>query len=165
MIDKNQAVIDYLCQCTKIQNSPLYFNLINAEDDNIQIITTSQDTTYTKPFIDGSKPKKFTFNLVIFKSITDLEVIKSLSGNTSGYTNENVDDLADAQTLIDWIQEQDDLQNFPNFGESCIMQKIQSSTDEPRFDGINTSINPPLAMYSMSIVIDYVDTSKCIWNK
>lgn len=158
--DKNKAVIDYLCQCEKIQDSPLYFNLINGENDNIQIITTSTDTTYTKPYIDGSIPKKYTFNLVMFKSITDLPLVK-----LENYSNENVDDLADVQTLIDWIQEQDDLRNYPDFGTDCEMESIQTSTDEPRFDGINTSINPPLAMYSLSITINYIDTSKVIYNK
>lgn len=160
MIDKNQAVIDYLCTCNTIKDSPLYFNLINAEDNNIQIITTANDTTYDKPFIDGSKPKKYIFNLVIFKSITDLALV-----TTSGYSNENVEDLADAQKLIDWVQEQEDLHNYPNFGEECEMQSIEVTTDTPRFDGINTSMNPPLAMYSMSITINYIDTSRTIWNK
>lgn len=160
MIDKNQAIIDYLCTCNKIKNSPLYFNLINAENNNIQIITTANDTTYNKPYIDGSIPKKYTFNLVIFKSITDLALV-----NTTGYSNENVEDLADAQTLIDWIQEQEDAHNYPNFGSDCEIEEIKSATDTPRFDGINTSVNPPLAMYSMSITINYIDTSKTIWNK
>ena len=158
-VDKNQAVIDYLCQCTKIQNSPLYFNLINAEDDNIQIITTAQDTSYSKPYIDGSVPKKYIFNLILFKSITDLAVVK-----LTGYSNENVADLADAQTLIDWIHEQESLHNYPNFGTECEMESIETSTDEPRFDGIS-STNPPLAMYTISITINYTDISKVIYNK
>ena len=159
-VDKHQAVIDYLCQCEKIQNSPLYFNLINAENDTIQIITTSQDTTYDKPFIDGSIPKKYTFNLVMFKSITDLAIV-----TLDNYSNENVDDLADVQTLIDWVQEQETVHNYPDFGADCVMESIETTTDEPRFDGVNTTLNPPLAMYTISVVINYTDTKKVIWNK
>ena len=159
MIDKNQAVIDFLCQCDTIQGSPLYFNLVNAENDTIQIITASKDTTYSRPFIDGSVPKVYSFNIIVFKSITDLSLVK-----LAGYNNENVADVADVQALIDWIQAQDDLHNYPDFGESCHIDSITTTTDEPRFDGVNTSINPPLAMYSVSILINYIDMSKVIFS-
>ncbi len=158
-VDKNQAVIDYLLECTDVNDSPVYFNLINAEDNAIQIITTAEDKATQRAYIDGSVRKMFTFNLVIFKSISDMEIVK-----IDGYANENVDELRDVQKLIDWVHEQNDLRNFPNFGESCVIDSIDTTTDVPRFDGINTEINPPLAMYSVSITIDYVDESKIIYK-
>lgn len=178
MIDKNQAIIDYLVQCPQILNSPIYFNLIDAQDNNIQIITTSEDKTMTKPFIDGSVAKRYTFNLIVFKSISDLAIVKDVEQNviqvvgsestststspSEYYPNENVDDLAEAQALIDWIDEQNDLRNFPNFGDKCFIDDIMTTTDTPRFDGINTELSPPLAMYSISIVVNYIDKSKMI---
>jgi len=158
-IDKNKAIIEYLLTCNNIKNSALYFNLIDAKDGNIQIITTSTDTTYDKSFIDGSKPKKYTCNIVTFKSINDLALVVGTS-----YANENVDDVADVQTLIDWIDEQNEARNFPDFGTNCIINSIKTTTDEPRFDGINTSLQPALAMYSIGIMVDYIDTSKVIWK-
>jgi len=160
MIDKNQAVIDYLIQCPQILNSPLYFNLINAKNDNVQIITSADDVTTTRPYVDGSIPKRYTFSIVTFKSITDLALVKD-----SEYPNENVDDLAEAQALIDWVHEQEDIQNYPNFGEDCYIDSIQTTTDTPRFDGINDELTPPLAMYTIAIVINYIDTSKMIWKE
>lgn len=175
MIDKNQAVINYLIGCPQILNSPLYFNLIDAQDDNIQIITTSEDKTMSKPFIDGSIAKRYTFNLIMFKSISDLEIIKSMSptphtnSDSSGgqptpiyYPNENVDDLAEAQALIDWIDEQNENRHFPDFGDKCPIDDIQTTTDTPQFEGINTDVSPQLAMYSISIVINYIDKNKMI---
>lgn len=171
-VDKNQAIIEYLITCPKIYNSPLYFNLINAKDNNVQIITTSEDVTMRKPYITGEIPKKYTFNLVTFKSITDLAVVKEFSTSTStsdydddDYTNENVYDLADVQALLDWLQEQEDLHNYPDFGKDCYVDSLQTTTDEPRFEGINTELTPPLAMYSIAIVINYIDTSKSIWKE
>ena len=178
MIDKNQAIIDYLVQCPQILNSPLYFNLIDAQDNNIQIITTSEDKTMNKPFIDGSVAKRYTFNLVVFKSISDLAIVKDVEQNaiqvvgsestststspSEYYPNENVDDLAEAQALIDWIEEQNDLRNFPNFGDKCLIDDIMTTTDTPRFDGINTELSPPLATYSIAIVVNYIDQNKMI---
>lgn len=160
MIDKNQAVIDYLLQCTDIYDSPLYFNLVNASDNSIQILTTAEDKAMSRPFIDGSVQKRYTFNLITFKSISDMEIVKS-----DEYPNENVDELQDVQKLLDWVITQQDLHNYPDFGEDCSIDSIDTTTDVPRFDGINTEITPPLAMYSISIVIEYLDRSRVIYNK
>lgn len=159
MIDKNQAVINYLITCEDIFNSPLYFNLIDAKDNTIQMLTTAEDKALSKPFIDGSVQKRYTFNLITFKSISDMEIIKS-----SDYSNENVDELQDVQKLLDWVVAQDDLGNYPDFGEACTIDSIDTTTDVPRFDGINTEITPPLAMYTISIVIEYLDRSRVIYN-
>ena len=160
VIDKNQAIIDYLITCPQIQNSPLYFNLIEAHDNNVQIVTTSEDVTTRRPYVNGEIPKRYTFNLITFKSITDLAVVKD-----DEYMNENVDDLADVQTLLDWLHEQEDEHNYPDFGENCYIDSLQTTTDTPRFDGINTELTPPLAMYSIAIVINYIDTSKMLWKE
>lgn len=159
-INKNQAVVDYLLQCTDIYNNPVYFNLINAEDNSIQILTTTEDKAMSKTFIDGSIAKRYTFNLIVFKSISDLELVKPVG--TDVYPNENIDELQSVQALIDWIAEQKELRNYPDFGSDCIIDDIDTTTEEPRFDGINTEMNPPLAMYSIAVVIEYLDTSKMI---
>ena len=159
-MDKNQAVIDYLITCPQIQNSPLFFNLIEAHNNNLQIVTTSEDVTTRRAYVTGEVPKRYTFTLITFKSITDLAVVKD-----SEYANENVDDLADVQALLDWLHEQEDIKNYPNFGEDCYIDSLQTTTDTPRFDGINDELTPPLAMYSIAIVINYIDTSKMIWKE
>lgn len=162
-IDKNKALIDYLLQCEDIYNSPLYFNLINAKDNTVQILPVTEDKIMDKPFIDGSVQKKYTANLITFKSISDLEIVKPIG--TDEYPNENIDELQDVQKLIDWIQEQEDARNYPNFGEDCNIDSIDTTTDNPRFEGIDAQANPPLAMYTISIVIEYMDYSKVIYNK
>lgn len=157
-VDKNQAIIDYLLQCTDIDGKSIYFNLINESDDSIQILTTAEDKIMNRPYIDGSILKRYTFNIIVFKSITESPLVTQ-----SGYTNENVDDLAEVQALLDWIIEQRDLENYPDFGTDCFIDDIDTTTETPRFDGINSEMNPPLAMYSISIVIQYLDKSKMLW--
>lgn len=163
-VDKNNAVIEYLLTCEDIDNSPLYFNLINAKNNTIQIITNAQDSTYTRPYIDGSIPKRYSCDLIAFKSISDAEFVKGTSVGTS-YVHENVDELNDAQKILDWIQTQNELKNFPDFGDGNVIDSIETTTNEPRFNGIDNSINPPLAMYTISIIITYVDETKVIYNK
>ena len=159
MIDKNQAIIDFLLQCPDIANSELYFNFINAEDDNKQIITESNDKFSNRSYIDGSILKQYTFTLIDFKSITDSALVL-----IQNYPNENVVDVSDVQALINWINEQNKLQNFPNFGEDCDIQSIETTSENPNFEGINTEVTPILAMYSISIRIEYIDNSEKLWR-
>ena len=159
-IDKNQAVIDYLITCPKIINSPLYFNFINAEDDSTQLVTQSNDKFASKYYIDGSVSKLYTLTIITYKSAADIAVVKA-----SGYPNENVSDMSDIQMLIDWIQEQEEAKNYPNFGETCIIDSITVTSENPVFNGIDDQTSPPLAVYSFTIEIAYLDISKRIWRE
>ena len=158
-IDKNQAVIDYLIQCPTILNSPLYFNFINAKDDTNQFVTQSNERYASKRYIDGSVMKIYSFTIILFKSAADIAVVKA-----SGYPNENISDMVDIQALIDWVKEQEDLHNYPNFGEDCIVDEIYTTTDNPNFNGIDDQVSPPLATYSITIEIQYLDVSKKLWR-
>lgn len=159
MIDKNQAVVDYLIQCPQILNSPLYFNFINAKDDSNQFLTVSSDRYSNTSFIDGSVEKIYTFTILTYKSAADIAVVKM-----EGFSNENILDMSDIQALIDWVKNQDDIHNYPDFGEYCIIDSIKPTTDNPNFDGIDEQISPPLAVYSTSFEIRYIDTSKKLWR-
>jgi len=159
MADKHQAVIDYLINCPNILNSPLYFNFINAEDNTNQFLTKSNDKYTNTKYIDGSVGKLYTFTIITFKSVNDIAIVK-----LPDYPNENVSDMTDIQGLIEWINEQDELRNFPNFGEDCIVEAISTTTDEPTFDGIDEQTEPNLAVYSITIQIEYIDISKRLWR-
>lgn len=159
MIDKNQEVINYLIQCPQILNSPLYFNFINAQDSTNQFLTVSSDRYTSKPFIDGSVERVYTFTIITFKSANDIAVPKA-----SGYGNENVSDMYEIQSLIEWVKEQNEIHNFPDFGEDCVIDSILPTTDTPNFDGVDEQTSPPLAVYSTSIEISYIDNSKKIWR-
>lgn len=159
-MDKNKAIIEYLFQCPTLANSPLFFNFAEAEDNNKQILTTANDKAIQKPFIDGTVLKKFTFTIIDYRSVIYQALV-----NVPGFSNENVEELIDVQSLIDWIDEQNDALNFPNFGESCVVEEIQALTDTPNLNGVDTSTSPSLAKYSVSIQVQYLDKAKAIWNK
>lgn len=157
-VDKNKAVLDFITTYTGIATSPIFVNFINAKDDDVQFLTSSNEVFLNKKFIDGSVMKQFTFSLVITKSITDMAIAKDL------LINENIDDMADIQALMDWINEQGEDNVFPNFGEDCVIEEMHTTSENPSLDGIDTEVSPALAMYSMEIVIDYIDYSKIIWS-
>lgn len=157
--NKHQAVIDYLVTCPAIQDSPLFFNFINAQDGTNQFLTVSNDEYTSTKYIDGSVQKIYTFTILTFKSVNDIEIVR-----IPGYQNENVSDMEDVQALIDWIQEQEEIHNYPDFGENCIVESIKTTTEEPNFDGIDEQVEPNLAVYSTSIQISYLDISKQLWR-
>lgn len=158
-VDKNQAVIDYIIRCPTIQNSPLYFNFINAEDDTNQFVTQTQERYASRQYIDGSVLKIYSFTIILYKSTADIAVVKM-----EGYPNENISDMSDIQALIDWIKEQNELHNYPDFGTDCIIDEIYTTTENPSFDGIDDQVSPPLAIYSITIEIQYLDISKKLWR-
>lgn len=159
MIDKNQAIIDFLIQCPQVRDNPLFFNFINAKDENKQIVTLSNDRSLNQSYVDGSVLKRYTFTLIDFKSVAYRAIVKE-----SGYTDENVEDMLDAQSIIDWVEAQADEGNYPDFGETCIIDDMRTTTTNPNLNGVDTSVTPALAKYSISIQIDYLDISKVIWK-
>ena len=158
-VDKNQAVIDYIITCPTILNSPLYFNFINAKDNTNQFFTNVTDVYTNTSYVDGSVEKIYTFTIITFRSAADIAVVK-----LPGYENENLSDMSDIQNLIDWIREQNELRNFPDFGSDCEIDSISTTTEAPKFEGIDEQVTPALAVYSTSIQIRYLDTSKQIWR-
>lgn len=158
-IDKNQAVIEFLLTCPLVQNSPLYFNFVEAKDKDKQFLTLANDKQVDKPFIDGSVLKRYTFTIQDFRSVA-FNALNMF--NVGG--NENVEDMLDCQGLIDWITEQADLRNYPDFGDKCLIESMEALTDNPDMNGIQAAGGLNLAKYSVNIRIEYLDTSKKIWN-
>ena len=157
-MDKNQAVIDFLLTCPAIANNPVFFNAIEAKDQTKEIITIADDRATQKPYIDGSVEKQYTFTIVDFRSISYIPLV-----TVPGYTNENVSDMLDVQGVIDWIELQNDSRNYPNFGTDCVIDSMRTATENPNLNGIDTSLNPALAKYSIAVQIDYLDKTKTIY--
>lgn len=158
MADKNTAILDFLVNYEGFQSSPMFVNFINAKDNDVQFLTDSNDKALNRPYIDGSVKKRYTFSLVITKSMTDLAL------PTTSLTNENIEDIAEIQALMDWINEQGENHVYPNFGENCIIEEMHTTAENPSLDGINTEVTPALALYSLEIWIDYIDYTKVIWS-
>ena len=72
--------------------------------------------------------------------------------------------MASVQDIVDWIAEQNELRNYPDFGEKCRIEDMTVLTDNPNLNGIDTNTSPALAKYSMSIQIQYIDSSKRVWG-
>ena len=150
-------MIDFLKTCPTIQNSALFFNFGSIKDNAHQAIIKADDTSLQKPYIDGSVLKRYTFSVDSFKSVAYNPVVQ-------GRSDENLEDFAEVQKILDWVNEQDELRNYPDFGPKCLIDGMKTLTAKPEVLGVDTSLNPPMAVYRISIQIDYVDGTKAIWN-
>ena len=160
-VDKNTATLDFLATYPDIQGNRLFFNFINAHDNDIQFISSSNEKVLDKPYVDGSVKKQYNFSLVITKTMSSQAIAKDAE---LGLMSENLDDIADIQAVMDWVNEQGEARNFPDFGDKCIIDAMHTSAENPNLDGINTEAKPALALYSMEIRIDYIDYTKVIWS-
>ena len=158
-MDKNKAIIKYLMQCPTIKNNPVFFNFGEVEDNSKQIVTTSTDKNIERPYIDGSVLKRYTFTIIDYRSVIYQALV-----TIEGYDNENVEDMMDVQSIIDWIDEQNDNYNFPDFGNDCVVEEITAPTDIPNLNGVDKDSSPNLAKYSIAIRVQYLDNTKKIWK-
>ena len=157
-VDKNSAVIEYLKQCPEIANHSLFFNFAQKSDNNQLFATYADDTEAMRKFVDGSRELKYTFTMIVYKSISYNPVVEGLS-------DENMEEFIDVQSIADWIEEQNDNHIFPDFGEDCVIDSIETLTNGPILRSkAEDEVQPALAQYSLGVRIIYLDTSKVLWN-
>ena len=159
-MDKNEAMIKFLMQCPTIQDNPLFFNFAEAEDGNNHFIT--EKDTKKKTYIDGSMLKQYTFTIASYYAVSHTAVLNDTDTDT--IVDENVENMAKVQAVLDWIDAQADNQNYPDFGSECEVEDMSTLTTDPDIDGIDTSVNPPIARYSVGVKLMYRDYSKTVWN-
>ena len=130
-MDKSQAMIEFLLNCESISKSSLYFNFLNASDEDKQFVTVTNDKIVHRPFIDGSVQKRFTFTIIDYRSVAYQELAK-----LNIQSNENVEEYLDVQGIIDWIEEQNELKNYPDFGSDCEIDEMKTTADNPNLNGV-----------------------------
>lgn len=156
-MDKNESMIKFLMNCPTIRDNPLFFNFADEEDGNNHFI--SEKDVMRKRYVDGSALKHYTFTIASYSYVSHVAI-----DNGESIVDENMENMAKVQEILDWINEQSSEGNFPDFGTDCVVDNMETLTSDPDIDGIDTSVNPPMARYSVGVQIEYLDKSKMIWN-
>ena len=168
-IDLNKRILDYIYECPVVEENPMYFCVAEEQDNSNQLLPSMEQPRDAIEFIDGTVERIYRAEIFMYKSVVyDPIVTEETSAGkkvpSSIYINENLEDMTDGQTLIDWIKEQNDNRHFPNFGEWCIIESVETTSNRPILNGVNSELEPPLAQYSVGLVIKYLDTEKQLWN-
>lgn len=154
-MDKNKIMVAFLLGCPTFQTSSLFFNFAEAKDD-VSVFIKDADKKL-KTYIDGSVLRAYTFSIISCKSVTQNAII-------SAATDENIESLAEVQAIIDWINQEAEERRFPLFDTNCIVDEMQCLTDDPGLYSVDASVDPPLAKYTITIQIQYLDKSKMIFT-
>ena len=157
-MDKNEAMVKFLMNCPTIQENPLFFNFADVESGNNHFIT--EKDTLRRRYIDGSMLKQYTFSIASYSSVSHNAIV-----NGETIIDENMENMSKVQEILDWINEQEDNHNYPDFGEDCTIDEMTTLTSDPDIDGIDTSVNPPIARYSVGVKLVYLDKSKVLFGK
>ena len=163
-MDKNEAIITYLLECPIIHDNPLFFNFASEESGNNHVIT--EKDTKKQTFIDGSELKQYTFTVACYQSVAFNSIIPANHENDKiqKYGDENLQNMAIVQEIMDWIEEQIDNRHYPDFGTDCVIDSMEVLSNDPDLDGVDTSVNPPLARYSIGVQIEYLDNTKRLFS-
>lgn len=110
MTDKNKAMMAYLQDCPALAD--LFFQFGDGKNGSTGFSATSNDYV-NKEYIDGSCSRWYDFTL-----------IKFAPANTYPNDPVNVKSLFDMESVTNWIEEQSEAQNYPDFGEKCDVGNI-----------------------------------------
>lgn len=105
MINKNDIVIEYLRQCPALAD--LFFNFGEGKNGDTIFSTNGNDYVYGE-YIDGTKLKWYDFTIIQFKP-----------ANTHPNDPVNANALFDFEQIAEWVEQQNDSENYPDFGEKC----------------------------------------------
>ncbi|WP_415967168.1 hypothetical protein [Faecalitalea cylindroides] len=139
---KHDAVHSFIKKkIDELTEQTLGFNYSSEEVGQIAITTDFSDRVIKKYFIGAEKAYGFTITLIRPYS-TDLDSL-------------NLECMNFVQSFMDWIDEQNRKKNFPDFGESCQIKKMENLQNMPNLSGINPKEG--LARYQIQCRIIYFD--------
>ena len=137
-----QSVKEWLMQCPAIRADRIYFNYLSAGDRN-QCFQTVENSTSTEDIL-GNEIGKYTFAVIDFRSLTKNPLFR---------TSKDLDSLADAGQINEWLRAQRRARNFPVF-DGAVVDDIEVPP-EPVFAAEDKSEGMNLAKYMIQVVIHY----------
>lgn len=167
-VDLNKCILDYIYECPVVAENPMYFCVAEEQDNNNQLLPSREQPQDAIEFVDGSVERIYRAEVLMYKSVAYNPIVTEETSEgkkpSEVYLNENIEDMVDGQALIDWIKDQNDNRHFPNFGEWCIIESVETTSNRPILNGVNSEVDPPLVQYSVGLVIKYLDITKQLWN-
>lgn len=122
---KNEAMVEYLKQYPGLR-SFLYFNTATNAIGNISVQTEYSDE-WEEQDITGHGTKRYDFAIIF------------MTPQVQGTSYTNVAEMDGVQEFMDWIREQDEQKNFPDFG-ACEVFSIENLQNMPNLATSNESV-------------------------
>lgn len=124
----------------------LRLNATKSEPDDGSLVTNYNDVVVdydTDAYIDGTAPRRYTFSLNLVLEWSD------------GYDDVNLKSMKKASKLLDWVNDQFDEGNIPDFGETAEITGIVTDQNLPALNVVFP--DESLAQYTIAARINYIE--------
>lgn len=140
---KHEAVKAYFePKAEELAGTLLNFNFSPEARDNISLITNYSDKV-RKKYITGNVQKEYGFSIIIVKAYS------------SEQDDLNLEAMNFAQAFMDWLDEQNEKKEYPDFGENCTVERMENLQNMPNMSGVNCEAG--LARYMIQAKIVYTE--------
>lgn len=129
----------------ELAGTMLNFNFSPEAPESISLITNYSDKI-RKRYITGDCEKEYGFSIIIVKPYS------------SDQDDLNLEAMNFAQAFMDWLDEQNEGKNYPDFGENCTVEKIENLQNMPNLSGVNCEEG--LARYMIQAKIIYKERKR-----
>lgn len=136
-INKHQAVWDWLQTCPYIKD--LFFNFSQSDPEDTALIPSEM---VLARYLDGSSLRRYDC------ALTRIERLSFEPNDTA-----NIDSVVDFEKIIAWLEEQNDLGNFPVFPDGETPTEITVSPNE---SGFAVAQDENVAKYMLQFQIEYL---------
>lgn len=105
-----------------------YYNFNKAENGTINVIPMDGEK-WVEQWIDGSGIGYLDFTINIFKTLSSVPIAQGDDGSLLPV--QNAEDMMYVQAFMEWIDEQEKLENYPDLGDKYTVQKLETLTNIP----------------------------------
>ena len=130
MVNRYEKVMELIKQCHLVGNDT-YFNFIDeTNNDGNTTLATVPYGQLIKKYVDGEKLMKMQFEIRQVKPLTQYS-------NTTA----NMEEMQKVKEFLEWINEQGEKGNYPDFGDKCVILSLGTpdGVEEPSMLGKNQS--------------------------
>ena len=132
------ALWEWFAGCASITR--LFFNF-SSTDDGDTVIATSGDMLL-EDYISGMQRRRYAFDL-----------IRCLPAAFTENDPGNVDMMEDIDSIVQWVQQQNDAGNLPQFPDGCAAESIEVLDDRT---GYVAATDQNRAKYMIPFAIEYM---------
>lgn len=141
-ISRYERITEWL-QDYSLLFSWIYFNVVPSEADNLTVNSVQNERELEK-FIDGSRRVEFLFALDLTKEF-DI-----------GTNNNNLEAVQEFESIATWVELQNKLKNFPDFGENIFIESVEVLETTP---SVTVDNQNQVAKYQGQFKITYIERS------
>lgn len=138
-IVKTKAMLEFLRAYPPFDGF-VKLNSITNEIGEVAMNTIYGDTVVSE-YTNGDADREFTFALV------------QMAEHSTNYNQTNADSIELTSDFMRWIEEQNRMGNFPNFGGSCEVYQIKNLQNMPNLAGADNT----KAKYMAMVQVNYIE--------